>query len=409
MEKLRNYLLPNRFLGYLSLTILLAIPWLDRSLATGIPLTFVWALLALSYNIVLGFAGIPSFGHAVPFGVAAFITAMLLKQGVPFLLSLIPAALISGAVYVGMGLPGYRVRGLYYGILTLAISEAIRATIEYSAQTTVAVTVGTIPEMASLEGLYLYLALFTIFLALSLVTGMIDIISTKRKRQKVLKTLIILLLFIFLGYSGYVIFSSSATFLHEVGSGLPYVRILRFVYPLNVYLVSLLSLYISYLLIKRIITSPLGSTFIAIRENPVRASVIGYNVFLHQLIAFFISGVFAGVAGSVYVACIPTIQPDVFAIDKTFIAMTGAILGGLGTFVGPAIGGILAGFLRDYLSTITPVLISLGFLSLQQLQLFPSFILGLLYIIVVLALPYGIYGTWLLKGWKLKRKIESIF
>ncbi|MEM3782896.1 MAG: hypothetical protein QXX32_05110, partial [Thermofilum sp.] len=78
MEKLRNYLLPNRFLGYLSLTILLVIPWLDRSLATGIPLTFVWALLALSYNIVLGFAGIPSFGHAVPFGVAAFITAVLL-------------------------------------------------------------------------------------------------------------------------------------------------------------------------------------------------------------------------------------------------------------------------------------------------------------------------------------------
>jgi len=151
------------------------------------------------------------------------------------------------------------------------------------------VTVGTIPEMASLEGLYLYLALFTIFLALSLVTGMIDIISTKRKRQKVLKTLIVLLLFIFLGYSGYVIFSSSATFLHEVGSGLPYVRILRFVYPLNVYLVSLLSLYISYLLIKRIITSPLGSTFIAIRENPVRASVIGYNVFSPPVNSFLLS------------------------------------------------------------------------------------------------------------------------
>jgi ABC-type branched-subunit amino acid transport system permease subunit len=307
-----------------------------------------------------------------------------------------------------MGLPAYRVRGLYYGILTLAISEALRATIEYSARTTVAVTVGTIPELSSMEGVFVYLCVFTLFYALSLAAGVNDILYTKRKRLKMFKLVTYTLIFVFTTLSAYTMYASSISFVQEVSTGVSYVKMLRFTYPVNLYLLAVITLYLSYLLIKRLISSPLGSTFIAIRENPTRSAVIGYDVFAHQLVAFFASGFFAGIAGGVYVACMPTVMPDVFAIDKTFIALTGAVMGGLGTFVGPAIGGMLAGFLRDYLSGVTPALMVIGLLSLQQLQLLPSFILGMLYIAVVLALPNGIYGMWLLKGWKLKRKIESL-
>lgn len=408
MERIKTYVMPSRFLGYASLTILLILPWLDRSLASGLPLAFVWATLALSYNIVLGFAGIPSFGHAVPFGVAAFTTALLLRAGAPYPLSLLVAALTAATTYVAMGLPAYRVRGLYYGILTLAISEALRATIEYSARTTVAVTVGTIPELSSMEGVFVYLCVFTLFYALSLAAGVNDILYTKRKRLKMFKLVTYTLIFVFTTLSAYTMYASSISFVQEVSTGVSYVKMLRFTYPVNLYLLAVITLYLSYLLIKRLISSPLGSTFIAIRENPIRSAVIGYDVFAHQLVAFFASGFFAGIAGGVYVACMPTVMPDVFAIDKTFIALTGAVMGGLGTFVGPAIGGMLAGFLRDYLSGVTPALMVIGLLSLQQLQLLPSFILGMLYIAVVLALPNGIYGMWLLKGWKLKRKIESL-
>ena len=183
---------------------------------------------------------------------------------------------------------------------------------------------------------------------------------------------------------------------------------MRFVYPLNLYLLSLGALYLSYLAIKRLSQSPLGASFTAIRENPLRASVLGYNVLAHQLAAFFASGFFAGVAGGVYVAAVPTVMTDVFASDKTFIALTGAVIGGLGTLVGPAIGGVAVGLLRDYLSSISPALLRATGLSLQQAQLLPSFILGFIYIAVVLALPYGVWGTWLLRGWKLKRRLEAL-
>jgi ABC-type branched-subunit amino acid transport system permease subunit len=408
MERLRQLVLPQRFAGYAALALILAAPWVDRPLASSLSLAYVWATLAVSYNILLGFAGIASFGHALPFGVGAFLAAYMLKWGIPYLPVILAAGLAAGAVYVAVGLPAYRVRGIYYAILTLAVAEAVRSTIESTARTTVAVTVGAIPELAGLAGLYAYLAVFALAVVLAGISAAQDLRYTRRKRARVLKGVVYALLLACLALTTYTALSTSAGFLAEVGAGAPYVRVLRFIYPLNVYFLSAVVLYLSYLVVKRLSQSPLGTTFAAIRENPVRASVLGYNVFAHQLAAFFASGFFAGVAGSVYVACVPTVMTDVLASDKTFTALTGAVLGGLGTLVGPVIGGIAVGVLRDYLSSISPaLLLSLG-VSLQQAQLLPSFILGAIYIAVVLALPYGVWGTWLLRGWKLKRRLEKL-
>lgn len=408
MEKLKKVVPSQRFLETSSIAILLFLPWLDRGLATSLPLIFVWATLALSYNIILGLAGIPSFGHAIPFGVGAFTTALMLKTGMPYFLTVVLAGILAGLTYVAMGLPAYRVRGLYYGILTLAIAEAVRSAIESYARTTVAITIGTIPEMVDITGLILYLALYTLFLALTLLTGIANVKATRRKNLKIAKTIFLTALLCLLAIGTFKAYKESLDFLTQVGQGLAYVKVVRFLYPVNLYLVTLLTLYISYLLIKRITMSPLGSVWVAVRENPLRASVLGYNVFAHQLAAFLASGFFAGISGGIYVAVIPTVMPDVFATDKTFIALTGVIIGGLGTILGPVIGGMITGFLRDYLSGLSPLLIGFGWISLQQAQLLPSFALGIIYIIVVLALPYGIWGTWLLKGWKVKRKMEKL-
>jgi len=408
VERIKGIALPQRFLGYAVVSLMMLLPWLDRSLATALPLALVWGMLALSYNVLLGFAGVPSFGHALPFGLGAFLTAILLRAGFPYLFTIIIAGLAAALAYVAMGLPAYRVKGLYYGILTLATAEAVRSAIESYARTTVAITVGTIPEFTSVAGLYLYLVVFTMFSILTLASGIMGFIYSKRTALKVFKAVLLALITGLLVFGLYSAYTSTYSFLVQLEETLPYVKMIRFLYPLNLYFVSLMMLYISYYIIKRIVTSPLGSSFIAIRENPVRASVIGYNVFTHQLAAFFASGLFAGISGSIYVAVIPTVMPDVFATDKTFIALTGAIIGGLGTLVGPVVGGVIAGILRDYLSNITPALITAGWISQQQAQLIPSFMLGVIYIGVVLGLPYGIWGTWLLKGWKLKRRIEKL-
>lgn len=408
MERLKEFVLPHRLPLYLVLAVLLSVPWIDRSMATGFALAYVWAILALSYNILLGFAGVASFGHAVPFGVAAFLTAIMLGSGAPYFLTIPVAALVAGATYTLMGLPAYRVRGIYYAILTLAVAEAFRSTIESTARTTIAITVGAIAELSSPAGLYAYVALFAAVSLLAVVTMVGDLRSTRRRRALAVKLTFYALVLAFLAAVSMRLAASSTEFLSAVAAGMPYVRVMRFLYPLNVYLASVVALAACYLAIKRIATSPLGSTFIAIRENPIRASVLGYNVFAHQLAAFFTSGFFAGVAGSMYVASIPTVMTDVFGSDKTFIALTGAVIGGLGTLVGPAVGGVLAGALRDYLSSITPTLLAVSGLTPQQAQLVPSFILGAVYIAVVLAMPFGIWGTWLLRGWKLRRKLEAL-
>jgi len=408
MEKVRQLVLPQKFTGYAALALMLAVPWVDRPLASSLSLAYVWATLAVSYNILLGFAGIASFGHALPFGVGAFLAALLLKAGTPYLLTILAAGLAAGAAYVAVGLPAYRVRGIYYAILTLAVAEALRSTIESTARTTVAVTVGAVPELTSLAGLYIYLAVFALAILLAGVSAVQDLRYTRRKRARALKSAVYALLLAVLALTAYTALLSSASFLAEVSAGVPYVRAVRFIYPLNVYFLSAAVLYLSYLVVKRLSQSPLGTTLIAIRENPVRASVLGYNVFAHQLAAFFASGFFAGIAGSVYVASVPTVMTDVLATDKTFAALTGAVLGGLGTLVGPVIGGIAVGVLRDYLSSISPALLLTFGASLQQAQLLPSFTLGAIYIAVVLALPYGVWGTWLLRGWRLKRKVEAL-
>uniref|UniRef100_A0A7C4BAR0 Branched-chain amino acid ABC transporter permease n=1 Tax=Thermofilum pendens TaxID=2269 RepID=A0A7C4BAR0_THEPE len=408
MEKLRQLVLPQRAAGYVALALMLVVPWVDRPLASSLSLAYVWAVLAMSYNILLGFTGIASFGHALPFGVGAFLTAFLLNRGAPYLPTILTAGLAAGTAYMAVGLPAYRVKGIYYAILTLAVAEALRTTIESTARTTVAVTVGAIPELASLAGLYIYLAVFTLATVLASISAVQNLRYTRRRRLKAAKGMSYALLIAGLVFTVYTALESSAGFLAGIGAGAPYVRILRFIYPLNVYLLSALALYLSYLAIKRLSQSPLGATLVAIRENPTRASVLGYNVFAHQLAAFFASGFFAGIAGSIYVASVPTVMTDVFATDKTFTALTGTVLGGLGTLVGPVIGGIAVGVLRDYLSSISPALLLTLGVSLQQAQLLPSFILGAIYIAVVLALPYGIWGTWLLRGWKLKRRFEKL-
>lgn len=407
MERLRELVLPHRVLGYIALAALLVAPWVDRSLAIGLSLSYVWAALALSYNILLGFAGVASFGHAVPFGAAAFLTALMLRAGVPYLVTIPAAGIAAGAMYAVMGLPARRVRGIYYAILTLAMAEALRSTVDSIAGTTVAVTVSSIAELESLSGLYIYLLLSISVLVLAFAAAVQDIKFSKRERAKLLKAIIYAVIFILLVVAAHRMLLSSADFLAEVSSGVPRVRALRFLYPLNVYLLSIVTLVTCYLAVKRLAESPLGTTLVAIRENPIRASVLGYNVFAYQLAAFFASGFFAGVSGSIYVASIPTVMTDVFGSDKTFLALTGAVIGGLGTLAGPAMGGIIVGVLRDYLSSITPALLSVIGMAPQQAQLVPSFVLGAIYIAVVLAMPYGVWGTWMLKGWKLKRKLGA--
>lgn len=96
-------------------------------LLTGI---FITALFASSLNYVLGYGGLLQFHHAVPFGVGAYVAAIILtKTELPFLLAILAGPVIAAAISFLIGWFCVRLRGLYFGMLTLALGQLVWAII----------------------------------------------------------------------------------------------------------------------------------------------------------------------------------------------------------------------------------------------------------------------------------------
>jgi branched-chain amino acid transport system permease protein len=93
--------------------------------ATGVAM---WAGLALSWNVICGYAGYISFGHVAFFGIGAYTTAILMQpqHDWNFWATLPVAAVIAGAVAALVGWPALRLKGAYFAIATWALAEAVR-------------------------------------------------------------------------------------------------------------------------------------------------------------------------------------------------------------------------------------------------------------------------------------------
>ena len=108
---------------------LILLPLVDRSAYHLDVLTTAWlyALLALGLNLIVGFVGLLNLGYAAFFAIGAYTYALAnLHAGVPFWLGLPLAAAVSGAAGVLLGLPAIRARGDYLAIVTLGFGEIVR-------------------------------------------------------------------------------------------------------------------------------------------------------------------------------------------------------------------------------------------------------------------------------------------
>jgi branched-chain amino acid transport system permease protein len=79
-------------------------------------------LFALSLNVITGFCGQVSLGHAAFYGIGAYTAAMLTKAGVPLVLALLPAALLAGLIGLVVGLASLRVRHDFLAITTMGVT-----------------------------------------------------------------------------------------------------------------------------------------------------------------------------------------------------------------------------------------------------------------------------------------------
>jgi branched-chain amino acid transport system permease protein len=161
------------------------------------------------------------------------------------------------------------------------------------------------------------------------------------------------------------------------------------IHRLRFYYIALAFMFLIYFFYRRFADSPTGRVCIAIRENEDRATMLGYNTFYFKLIALIIAGVTASLAGAVHALFHPLIRPGVADVGFTITALLMVLMGGVGTLSGAIVG---AATLR-----LLSYIFDRFFGEMSQV------IVGVLYILIVLYLPYGIVGTWRLREFRIKQ------
>ena len=118
---------------------------------------------------------------------------------------------------------------------------------------------------------------------------------------------------------------------------------------------------------------------IASRENENGATLIGFNTFWYKLTAFTAAGVFAALAGALSALYKVSVTPSMLSLGRTIDALAMTIIGGVGTLVGPVLGAAIIQLLGYWLE--------------RWFGASWTLIYGIIFMLIVIFLPYGIVGT----------------
>jgi branched-chain amino acid transport system permease protein len=298
----------------------------------------IFATLVASFDIMLGYTGILSFGHGMFFGIGAYGVAFLLgKYGAPsylnLLLGLMMAMGAASLLALVISFLSLRVKAIFFAMITLAIAE-------------LAIVLAT---------------------KLSGFTGGEDGIS-------------LLMPGIF------AVSFSMGEFLGFEITG----RVITYYFIL----LACLGL---FLMMLRFTRSPLGRVLQAIRDNEQRAEALGYKTFFFQAVSITFGCVMASIVGGLYAVWVGYVNPEsclgVLTIMLDVLLMV--IIGGMGTLYGGIVG---AAFLKIS-QTFLPDLQGLAKDVFPQAELLHSIlerwllVFGVLFILVVIFFPKGVIGS----------------
>lgn len=148
-------------------------------------------------------------------------------------------------------------------------------------------------------------------------------------------------------------------------------------------------LIITFILLANLASGRVGRRWRAVRDDEVAAEIAGINLGRARVLAFVVSAVCAGLAGSVMALAVRLTAPSGFTLALSLTLLTAVVLGGLGSLTGALIGAGLLTFLPP---VVTNLGLDAGLSSLQAAELAP-FVYGLTMILVILLAPTGIVGT----------------
>jgi branched-chain amino acid transport system permease protein len=257
-------------------------------ISMGMQLTyiFIYAILALGLNVVVGYTGLLHLGIAAFFGIGAYITGILTVPAYPFQVGFVAAMVLSiaGAALAGivLGAPTLRLRGDYVAIVTLGFGEVTRFTLRNLEE----ITAGT-------RGLNPVLP-----------PDLPDWTATP------------------LGWLGITPdWSLDYRLFYYVALGL---------------------LVLVIVLLRNLERSRLGRAWVAIREDELAATCAGISAARVKLSAFALGSALAGMAGCLYATALTsTAGPDAFDFNRSMVMLCCVILGGLGSLRGTLLGVVL--------------------------------------------------------------------
>ncbi len=148
--------------------------------------------------------------------------------------------------------------------------------------------------------------------------------------------------------------------------------------PDDIFVVAVVCLAVCYAVAKLVLRTRFGRVSVAIKENELRAELLGYDVRLHKLGLFALGGFMAGLAGILFANCV-FVSPTMFSLSYAGQVIIWVLVGGIGTLVGPVIGCILIQLLTTWAGT-------LGVID-------PNLVLGVVFMLSVVAVPQGLLPT----------------
>ncbi|MDE2376430.1 branched-chain amino acid ABC transporter ATP-binding protein/permease [Bradyrhizobium sp.] len=155
---------------------------------------------------------------------------------------------------------------------------------------------------------------------------------------------------------------------------------LHFTNGWSLYQFIALCYFIGVVIALRIVRSPVGAIFSAIRDNPLRATAVGHNIHGYKLTAFVIAAAYAGFAGGLLGVLQAFMPPDAFTFDTSGQLVMQTAIGGRATLFGPLVGAAVWLFLQDFLQA------AMGLGAAWKL------VLGVVFVLLVCFLRGGIVG-----------------
>lgn len=311
----------------------------------------VFIVLVASYDLLIGYTGIVSFAHTMFFGFGAYGAAIALKQMGPgwgaIIIGALAGVFVSLVLAVVIGLLSLRVKAIFFAMITLAAASVAMV-------------------LAS---------------QLSQFTGGED--GLTYKTPDLFKT-------------------ATKLFVDDDGKVARLAGV-RLNGKLAAYYFVFATCLAMFLVMLRLVGSPIGSVLKAIRENEARAEAIGYRVVAYRTFVFCFAAVIASLAGTVYAIWLKYTGPETalsFTIMIDILLMV--VIGGMGTMWGAVIGAVLLVLAQYYLRDLMGgAATALADLPLLPHMLNPDrwlFWLGIIFILLVYFFPKGIAGTIAAKG-----------